>query len=84
MPRDALCGAVAAAQRRPRHPPDAIHPHYDRTLGDAFIRDGALFRQPVREDRSVLDLLTADYTFVNERIARTTAFRTSRATTSAA
>ena len=24
----------------------------------------------MREDRSVLDLLTADYTFVNERLAR--------------
>jgi hypothetical protein len=33
-------------------------------------RDRAVLRQPVREDRSVLDLLTADYTFVNERLAR--------------
>ena len=28
------------------------------------------FDNIVREDRSVLDLLTADYTFVNERLAR--------------
>ncbi len=28
------------------------------------------FDSIVREDRSVLDLLTADYTFVNERLAR--------------
>jgi Protein of unknown function (DUF1588)/Protein of unknown function (DUF1585)/Protein of unknown function (DUF1592) len=28
------------------------------------------FRSIMREDRSVLDLLTADYTFVNERLAR--------------
>ena len=28
------------------------------------------FDSLVREDRSVLDLLTADYTFVNERLAR--------------
>src|SRR6185369_7744461 len=28
------------------------------------------FESIMREDRSVLDLLTADYTFVNERLAR--------------
>jgi hypothetical protein len=52
--------------------PDAIlYPYYDRTLGDAFIRESQLFFDSlVREDRSLLDLLTADYTFVNERIAR--------------
>ena len=52
--------------------PDAIlYPYYDRTLGDAFIRESELFFDSlVREDRSVLDLLTAAYTFVNERVAR--------------
>jgi hypothetical protein len=52
--------------------PDAIlYPYYDRRLGDAFIRETELFFDSlVREDRSLLDLLTADYTFVNERIAR--------------
>ena len=52
--------------------PDAIsYPYYDHTLGDAFVRETELFVQSiVREDRSVLDLLTADYSFVNERIAR--------------
>ena len=52
--------------------PDAIlYPYYDRTLGDAFIRESQLFFDSlVREDRPLLDLLTADYTFVNERIAR--------------
>ena len=29
-----------------------------------------LFESLLREDRSVLDLLDADYTFVNERLAR--------------
>ena len=38
----------------------------------------------MREDRSVLDLLTADYTFVNERLAATTAFPASTAATSGA
>jgi mono/diheme cytochrome c family protein len=52
--------------------PDAVlYPYFDRTLGDAFVRETELFFDSiVREDRSVLDLLTADYTFVNERIAR--------------
>jgi hypothetical protein len=52
--------------------PDAIlYPYYDRTLGDAFVRETQLFFDSiVREDRSVLDLLTADYSFVNDRIAQ--------------
>jgi len=52
--------------------PDAIlYPYYDHTLGEAFVRETQLFFDSiVREDRSVLDLLTADYTFVNERIAK--------------
>jgi len=52
--------------------PDAVaYPYFDRTLGDAFIIESEMFFDSlVREDRSVLDLLTADYSFVNERIAR--------------
>ena len=52
--------------------PDAVaYPYFDRTLGDAFIKESELFFDSlVREDHSILDLLTADYSFVNERIAR--------------
>ena len=52
--------------------PDAVaYPYYDHTLGEAFVRETELFFDSiVRDDRSVLDLLTADYSFVNERIAR--------------
>jgi hypothetical protein len=52
--------------------PDALrYPHYDRFLSDSFVHETELlFDNVVREDRSVLDLLTADYSFVNERIAR--------------
>ncbi len=52
--------------------PDAIlYPYYDRTLGDALIRESELFFDNlVRGDRSLLELLTADYTFVNERVAK--------------
>ena len=52
--------------------PDALlFPYYDYKLGEALRRETELFFDSiVREDRSVLDLITADYTFVNERIAR--------------
>jgi hypothetical protein len=47
------------------------YPLFDDTLKDAMRRETALFFDSiVREDRSVLDLLTADYSFVNERLAR--------------
>jgi len=46
-------------------------PQYDETLADAMEQETKLlFDSIVREDRSVLDLLTSDYTFVNERLAR--------------
>jgi len=46
-------------------------PQYDETLADAMEQETKLlFDSIVREDRSVLDLLTADYTFVNERLAK--------------
>src|SRR5688572_22886118 len=46
-------------------------PNFDRTLLQAFERELDLFvGSIIREKRSVLDLLTADYTFVNERLAR--------------
>ena len=52
--------------------PDALkYPEYDWTLAQALGRETELlFDTLVREDRSVLDLLTADFTFVNERLAR--------------
>jgi len=52
--------------------PDALtYPYFDQTLADAMRRETELlFSHIVEEDRSVLDLLTADYTFVNERLAR--------------
>jgi mono/diheme cytochrome c family protein len=46
-------------------------PDFDDNLRDAFRRETELFlASQVREDRSVIELLTADYTFVNERLAR--------------
>ncbi len=52
--------------------PDPIQfPYYDNTLMSALRRETELFFESlVREDRSVLDLISADYTFVNERLAK--------------
>jgi len=52
--------------------PDArLFPAFDTTLAQAMITETEmLFEAIVREDRDVLELLTADYTFVNERLAR--------------
>ena len=46
-------------------------PDFDRTLANSMRRETELlFENVVREDRSVLELLTADYTFVDERLAK--------------
>ena len=46
-------------------------PDFDDTLRDAFQTEAELFFDSiVRGDKNVLDLLTADYTFVNERLAK--------------
>jgi len=46
-------------------------PDFDDNLRQAFEREASLFfRSIVREDRNVLDLMTADYTFLNERLAQ--------------
>jgi hypothetical protein len=48
-----------------------IFPDFDDNLRQGFRRETEmLFESIIQEDRSVLDLLTADYTFVNERLAR--------------
>jgi len=48
-----------------------LFPDFDNNLRDAFRKEAELFFDSIiREDRSVLDLLTADYTFVNERLAK--------------
>jgi len=46
-------------------------PDFDNNLRQAFRQETELlFDSVMREDRSILDLLTADYTFVNERLAK--------------
>jgi hypothetical protein len=48
-----------------------LFPDFDDNLRQAFRRETELFFESVlREDRSALDLLRADYTFLNERLAK--------------
>jgi hypothetical protein len=56
----------------PATSPDGIYyPNWDDELRQALKRESELFFDSIlREDRGVLDLLTADYTFVNERLAK--------------
>ena len=53
------------------NPNSDFFPDFDNDLRQAFRRESELFFGSVmHENRSVLDLLTADYTFVDERLAR--------------
>jgi hypothetical protein len=52
-------------------PDTQLFPDFDENLRQAFRRETELlFDSVMREDRSILDLIGARYTFVNERLAR--------------
>jgi hypothetical protein len=52
-------------------PNSMAFPDFDDNLRQSFRRETELlFASVMREDRNVVDLLTSDYTFVNERLAR--------------
>jgi uncharacterized protein DUF1592/uncharacterized protein DUF1588/uncharacterized protein DUF1587/uncharacterized protein DUF1585/uncharacterized protein DUF1595 len=52
-------------------PDPAAFPDFTENLRAALARETELFFESIiREDRSLLDLLRADYTFLNERLAR--------------
>ena len=77
--RLALAGAHhelqrAVAQYRALDQHDAVvafFPDFDQNLRRSFIREIELFfGSVVEEDRSIIDLLTANYTFVDERLAK--------------
>jgi len=56
---------------RDANPDLLLYPNYDKKLAQSMRRETELlFESVVREDRCVLDLLTADYTFMDERLAR--------------
>jgi len=53
---------------RPDH---HFYSYWDTTLSQAMVRETELFVDSlIREDRPITDLLTADHTFVNERLAK--------------
>jgi hypothetical protein len=56
----------------PATSPDGVfYPNWDDELRKSFRRETELlFGSIIQEDRSVVDLLTADYTFLNERLAK--------------
>ena len=52
-------------------PDELLFPDFDETLRAAFRRETELFIDSIlRDNRSVVDLLTANYTFLNERLAK--------------
>ena len=54
-----------------KEPDTGFFPGFDENLRQAFRRETELFVDSIlRDDRNVLELLTADHTFVNERLAR--------------
>src|SRR6202171_3849010 len=51
-------------------PDPDVFPEFDEALRQSFLQETNLFFQSVlREDRSVLDLLGANYTYLNQRLA---------------
>jgi hypothetical protein len=53
------------------YPDPARFPEFDENLRNAFQRETELFiDDQIRSDNSLLELLSADYTFVNERLAQ--------------
>jgi hypothetical protein len=73
---DALVNNFAAQWLNLRQVEDVVvdpnkYPNYDESLLQAFQQETEMFvGSTLREDRPVADLLSADYTFVNERLAR--------------
>jgi hypothetical protein len=67
-----FAGQWLSLRRLPDIVPDPfLFPDYGDTLARAFGREVELFFDSmVREDRPIVDLLTANYTFVNERLAQ--------------
>ncbi|MCH7804816.1 MAG: DUF1592 domain-containing protein [Acidobacteria bacterium] len=53
------------------NPDQDVFPYFEENLREAFRLETELFfESQLREDRSVLELLSANYTFLNERLAR--------------
>ena len=54
-----------------KNPDQLLFPDFDETLRTAFRRETELFIESIlRDNKSVMELLTANYTFLNERLAK--------------
>ncbi len=76
-PRSEALGSRFAAQWLRLQDVDKVHPdpnffpNFDENLAAAMRRETVMFfNHLVREDRSMLDMYRADYTFANERLAQ--------------
>jgi hypothetical protein len=59
-------GKIAGAK-----PDEYVFPEFDENLRSAMLEETKRFiGSQIREDRSVVDLVSADYTFINDRLAR--------------
>jgi len=73
---DSLVNNFAAQWLNLRRVPEVVvdpgvYPNYDLSLLQGFQKETELFiESTLREDRPLADLIDADYTFVNERLAR--------------
>jgi hypothetical protein len=69
---DNFAGQWLMLRKAASHQPDLIfNPDFDENLRDAFIKEAQLFvDSQLRADRSIVELVTADYSFLNERLAR--------------
>ena len=67
-----FAGQLLYLRNLPSLVPDAVEfPEFDENLRTAFRQESELyFESLLKEDRSVLDLLSADYTYLNERLAK--------------
>src|SRR5207237_2570919 len=67
-----FAGQVLYLRNLPLTSPDGkFYPNWDDELRKDFRTETEmLFESIMREDRNIVDLLTADYTFLNERLAR--------------
>ena len=69
---DNFAGQWLMLRKATSHQPDLIfNPEFDENLRAAFITEAQLLvDSQLRADRSIMDLVTADYSFLNERLAR--------------
>jgi hypothetical protein len=69
---DNFAGQWLTMRKAATFQPDLIaNPEFDENLRDAFVKEAQLLvDSQLRADRSIVELVTADYSFLNERLAR--------------